>query len=30
MTESSEPRLPKNVVIGFDGSEHAKHAVKCE
>nr|XP_022301636.1 uncharacterized protein LOC111109705 isoform X2 [Crassostrea virginica] len=28
MTESSEPRLPKNVVIAFDGSEHAKHAVK--
>lgn len=30
MAESPENRLSKNVVIAFDGSEHAKYAVKCE
>ncbi|XP_048739038.2 stress response protein NhaX-like isoform X2 [Ostrea edulis] len=28
MAESPENRLSKNVVIAFDGSEHAKYAVK--
>lgn len=28
--ETSESRLSKNVVIAYDGSEHAKNAVKCE
>lgn len=30
MAETSESRLSKNVVIAYDGSEHAKNAVKCE
>lgn len=28
MAETSESRLSKNVVIAYDGSEHAKNAVK--
>lgn len=28
--ETPESRLSKNVVIAYDGSEHAKNAVKCE
>ncbi|XP_061187406.1 universal stress protein in QAH/OAS sulfhydrylase 3'region-like isoform X2 [Saccostrea echinata] len=28
MAEVPETRLPKNVVIAFDGSDHAKHALK--
>ncbi|XP_062615719.1 universal stress protein in QAH/OAS sulfhydrylase 3'region-like isoform X2 [Saccostrea cucullata] len=28
MAEVSDSRLPKNVVIAFDGSDHAKHALK--
>jgi hypothetical protein len=30
MADGPEDRLSKNVVIAFDGSEHAKYAVKCE